>query len=143
MTILDTNVISELMRDIPQPIVLAWLDAQPETSLFVTTVTEAEILTGIALLPVGRRRQHLAEVAERVFALFAERILVFNRDAAHAYAEIFTWRRTSGRPISKIDCQIAAIARSCEAAIATRNVADFEGLEVDVINPWSNHGGVL
>ncbi|MDE0481255.1 MAG: type II toxin-antitoxin system VapC family toxin [Candidatus Poribacteria bacterium] len=138
MIVLDTNVVSELMRDSPQQTVLAWFGAQPASSLFVTTVTEAEILTGIALLPYGRRRHGLSEAAGRVFAtLFAERILVFDSDAANIYAEIYAQRQTIGRPISQSDCQIAAIARSREAAIATRNVTDFEDVEVELINPWS------
>jgi predicted nucleic acid-binding protein len=139
MIVLDTNVISELMRDSPQQTVLAWFDAQSTSSLFVTTVTEAEILTGIALLPDGRRRSGLAESADRVFtALFAGRILVFDSDAANIYAEIFAQRHAAGRPINQADCQIAAIARSREASIATRNVADFEGVEIELVNPWLN-----
>ena len=139
MIVLDTNVISELMRDSPQQTVLTWFDAQPTSSLFVTTITEAEILTGIALLPDGRRRSGLAESADRVFtALFAGRILVFDSDAANIYAEIFAQRHAAGRPISEADCQIAAVARSHGAAIATRNVTDFEGVEVELVNPWSN-----
>jgi predicted nucleic acid-binding protein len=137
MIVLDTNVISELMRDSPQQTVLTWFGAQPASSLFVTTVTEAEILTGIALLPDGRRRSGLAESADRVFtALFAGRILVFDSDAANIYAEIFAQRHAAGRPISQADCQIAAIARSREAAISTRNVTDFEGVGVELIDPW-------
>ncbi len=139
MIVLDTNVISELMRGSPQQTVLTWFDAQPTSSLFVTTVTEAEILTGIALLPDGRRRSGLAESADRVFtALFAGRILVFDSDAASIYAEIFVQRHAAGRPISQADCQIAAIARSRGASLATRNVTDFEGIEVELINPWTH-----
>ena len=139
MIVLDTNVISELMRGSPQQSVLTWFDAQSTSSLFVTTVTEAEILTGIALLPDGRRRSNLAESADYVFtALFAGRILVFDSDAANIYAEIFAQRRAAGQPINQADCQIAAIARSREASIATRNVTDFEGIEVKLINPWTH-----
>ena len=139
MIVLDTNVVSELMRDRPQQTVRAWFRAQPATSLFVTTVTEAEILTGIALLPYGRRRRGLSEAAARVFAtLFVGRILTFDSDAANIYAEIFAQRYAAGRPISQADCQIAAIARSREASIATRNVRDFEGIEVELIDPWLN-----
>ena len=139
MIVLDTNVVSELMRGSPQQAVLAWFRAQPVTNLFVTTVTEAEILTGIALLPDGRRQHGLAEAAARVFAvLFAGRILVFDSNAANIYAEIFAQRQAAGRPISQADCQIAAIARSREASIATRNVRDFEGIEIELIDPWAN-----
>ena len=137
MIVLDTNVVSELMRDSPQQTVLAWIRVQPVSSLFVTTVTEAEILTGIALLPYGRRQRGLSNAAVRVFTtLFVGRILGFDSDAAKIYAEIFTHRHGVGRPISQVDCQIAAIARSHEAAVATRNISDFEGVGVELINPW-------
>ena len=139
MIVLDTNVISELMRSNPEQAVLTWLDARSVNSLFVTTITEAEILTGIALLPDGRRRHGLVEASQSVFAaLFGGRILAFDSNAAHAYAKIFAQRHTSGRPISQADCQIAAIACSRDATIATRNVSDFEGVEVELINPWLN-----
>ena len=139
MIVLDTNVVSELMRDSPQQTVPAWFGARPASSLFVTTVTEAEILAGIALLPYGRRRRGLSEAAARVFnTLLAGRILVFDSDAANIYAEIFAQRYAAGRPISQADCQIAAIARSREAAIATRNVTDFEGVGVELIDPWAH-----
>ena len=139
MIVLDTNVVSELMRDSPQQTVLAWFSTQPASNLFVTTVTEAEILAGIALLPYGRRRRGLSEAAARVFTtLLAGRILVFDSDAANIYAEIFAQRHAAGRPISQADCQIAAIARSREAAIATRNVTDFEGVGVELIDPWAH-----
>ena len=127
------------MLDSPQQTVRAWFRAQSANSLYVTTVTEAEILTGIALLPFGRRRRGLSEAAARVFAtLFTERILVFDSDAAYIYSEIFAQRQKQGRPISHADCQIAAIARSKEATIATRNVPDFEGVGVNLVNPWSD-----
>ncbi len=139
MIVLDTNVVSELMRDSPHQTVRAWFSDQPASSLFMTTVTEAEILTGIALLPPGRRRRGLLEAAVRVFAtLFTGRILVFDSDAANIYAEIFTQRHEAGRPMSQADCQIAAIARSRSASIATRNITDFEGVGVELINPWTN-----
>jgi predicted nucleic acid-binding protein len=137
--VLDTNVISELMRENPDRGVVTWLDTQATGNLFVTTITKAEILAGIALLPEGRRRRGLAEAAQRVFAtLFAGRILAFDSDAADAYAKIFVQRHAAGRPISQADCQIAAIARSREASIATRNITDFEGVEVELIDPWLN-----
>lgn len=99
MIILDTNVVSELMRDSPQQTVLIWIGDQPVSSLFVTTVTEAEILTGIALLPYGRRRRDLSDAADRVFAtLFVGRILGFDSDAANIYAEIFAQRHAAGSP---------------------------------------------
>lgn len=138
MIVFDTNVISEFMKDNPNQMVLDWFDAQSTNDLFVTTVTEAEILTGIALLPDGRRKNNLLEFADNIFtSLFIGRVLVFDSDAASVYAEIFAQRHAAGRPISQADCQIAAIAHSRGASIATRNVTDFEGIEVELINPWT------
>ena len=139
MIVFDTNVISEFMKDNPNQMVLDWFDAQSTNDLFVTTVTEAEILTGIALLPDGRRKNNLLEFADNIFtSLFIGRVLVFDSNAANIYAEIFAQRYAAGRPISQADCQIAAIARSHGAAVATRNVADFEGIGVELINPWTH-----
>lgn len=103
----------------------------------MTAVTEAEILTGIAFLPEGRRRQGLAVIAERLFTnLFAGRVLPFDSDAARVYATIMAARRSAGRPAPQADCQIAAIGRSRGMAVVTRNVRDFEGMGVEVIDPW-------
>ena len=138
MVVLDTNVVSELMRDDPHADVLAWLDDRPTRELFVTAVTEAEVRTGIAFLPKGRRRRGIAEAADRAFGgLFAGRVLPFDSEAARAYAEIATARRAAGRPISQADGQIAAIARSRGMAVATRNVRDFDHMEIDLIDPWA------
>ncbi len=137
MFVLDTNVVSELMRERPRSDVLAWLDRQLTHMLFVTAITEAEVRTGIAILPNGERRRGLAAAADRAFGVFfAERILPFDSDAAHAYASIAADRRAAGHPISQADCQIAAVARSRGAQIVTRNVEDFEGCGIDVTNPW-------
>ena len=137
MIVLDTNVISELMRANPEQMVVDWFDAQPISSLSITTITKAEILTGIALLPDGRRKNNLLEFADNIFtSLFIEPVLVFDNNAVSAYAEIFAQRQALGRPISQSDCQIAAIARSHGAAVATRNMTDFEGVGVELINPW-------
>ena len=139
MFILDTNVVSELMREQPQAEVMAWMDRQLTDNLYVTAVTEAEIRTGIAILPDGERQRGLAAAAERAFGVrFAERILPFGSDAARAYAVIAAARRAPGHPISQADCQIAAIARSIGAAVATRDVNGFEGCGIDVINPWAD-----
>ncbi len=138
MFVLDTNVVSELMRDRPHSGVLEWLDDQPTSSLFVTATTEAEIRTGIAILPSGERRRGLAAAAERAFGLlFDERILPFGSEAAQEYAVIAANRRASGHPISQLDCQIAAVARSVGASIVTRDVGGFEGCGIRVTNPWS------
>lgn len=136
MMVVDTNVISELMRDRPSPIVLLWFNAQPASCLFLTSIAEAEIRTGIALLPNGKRQRGLAAAAERFFTLFTNRILAFDRAAAHDYATTFASCRAAGRPISQADCQIAAIARSHGAAVATRNVAHFRGAGLKLIDPW-------
>ena len=137
MIVLDTNVVSELMRESPQQAVVDWFDAQYTTSLSITAITQAEILTGIELLPDGRRKNNLFQLADYFFtSIFIGRVFVFDSKAASAYAEIFAQRQALGRPISQADCQITAIARSCEAPIATRNVTDFEGIEVELIDPW-------
>ena len=139
MFVLDTNVVSELMRERVDPRVRAWLDDQLTGTLFVTTITEAEILTGIALLPEGERRRGLTAAAERTFrVLFSERILPFDSAAAKAYAVIAAARRAAGHPINHADCQIAAIARSAGASVATRDSDDFQGCGIDVVNPWSD-----
>ncbi len=139
MIILDTNVISELMRDSPAHNVLTWLDAQLNSTLFVTAVTEAEIRTGIAIMPAGERRNRLVAAAGLAFdGLFANRIWPFDSNAARGYAAIVAGRRNAGRPISQFDCQIASIARSRGAAVATRNVTDFDDAGIEVINPWSS-----
>ncbi len=137
MLILDTNVVSELMRENPRPEVLAWVDQQPPDSLFITAITEAEVRTGVTLLPSGQRRRELAAAAERTLGvMFAQRILPFGSEAAREYALIASSRRVSGRPISQSDCQIAAIARSAGAPVATRDTGGFEECGIDVVNPW-------
>ena len=111
--------------------------SQPNTVLFTTTITEAELLSGIALLPRGKRRDLLESVVGRIFAVqLAGRILPFDRAAARDYADIAAARRRSGQPMSEPDARIAAIARSRGAEVATRNVADFAGCELEVVNPW-------
>ena len=125
------------MRDSPDRMVVNWFDTQPTNSLFITAITEAEILTGIELLPDGRRKNNLFQLAHYFFtSIFIERVLVFDSNTASAYAAIFAQRQALGRPMSQSDCQIAAIARSHGAAVATRNITDFEGIEVALINPW-------
>lgn len=138
MVVLDTNVVSELMRETPRGEVLAWLDGQRTRDLFVTSVTEAEIRAGVAILPHGARRRGLAEAAERTFGnLFAGRVLAFDSSAARAYAEIVEVRRANGRPLALADGQIAAVARSRGMAVATRNVGDFEGVGIELVDPWA------
>ena len=127
------------MRDNPDQMVVDWFDAQHTNSLSTTTITQAEILAGIELLPDGRRKNNLFQLANYFFtSIFIGRVLVFDSNAASAYAEISAQRQALGRPISQSDCQIAAIARSHGTPVATRNVTDFEGVGVELINPWSN-----
>jgi hypothetical protein len=138
MIVLDTNVISELMRTIPAAAVVRWVNGRPATSLYLTSITQAEILHGIQLLPRGKRRDAIATAAAAVFEHdFAGRVLPFGSDAAVAYAGIAAERRRAGRPISGFDAQIAAIALAHDADLATRNVDDFDGCGVNVIDPWT------
>jgi toxin FitB len=138
MIVLDTNVVSELMRRAPAKGVVDWVAGQPAASLCVTSITQAEILHGLMLLPTRRRRSGLEAAALAMFSNeFGGRILGFGPEAAVAYAEIAARRRRAGRPFSHFDAQIAAIARVAGAALATRNVADFEGCGVAVIDPWN------
>ena len=138
MIVLDTNVISEALRPVPEASVLEWLANQPRASLFTTTVTRGEILYGIRLLSDGKRRRGLWDAAKKIFDDdFADQVLRFDTDAADMYAEIAASRRTSGKPISQFDAMIVAMARSRGASLATLNVKDFEDCGVDVINPWA------
>ena len=138
MIVLDTNVISELAKPNTDPAVVAWADAQPIQTLHATTVSEAEMLYGVALLPAGRRRDDLRRAVITAFAtLLAGRVLPFDSAAAAAFAEWAADRRRAGRPVSMADLQIAAIALARGAtAIATHNTRDFLGCGVTLIDPW-------
>jgi predicted nucleic acid-binding protein len=137
-TLLDTNVLSELLRARPDGSVLAWFAQQPANSLFVSAVTQAEMLLGARLLPAGKRRAQLEQALEAMFTEeFGERVLPFDATAAAAYANVVATRRSAGRPISQFDAQIAAIALSRRASLATRNVSDFEGCGLMLSDPWS------
>lgn len=138
VTILDTNVLSEMMSSSPSNAPLAWIaKARMADKLFITTITVAEILYGVELLPPGRRRDKLNSEAEATFRLdFGGRILEFDEMAARQFAQIAATRRKAGRPIAEFDAQIAAIARVHGAIVATRNTDDFEGCDVQLINPW-------
>ena len=138
MIILDTNVLSELLRPEPSREVERWLAAQAGAEVYFTTVGEAELRHGVAILPAGTRRNALTTAIEGVLEEdFRDRILPFDRTAARAYATIAAARRAAGRPISQFDCQIAAIARAREAIVATRNTNDYEGCGIEVIDPWT------
>lgn len=142
MIVLDTNVVSELMKAAPADEVVAWIGARPARSFYTTSITQAEILHGVRLLPPGHRREELEEAARAMFREdFDGRVLAFGTDAAPAYARIAVERREAGRPISQFDAQIAAIARCFGASLATRNVKDFEGCGIDVIDPWGRERG--
>jgi predicted nucleic acid-binding protein len=137
MIVLDTNVLSELLRAAPADPVKLWIKAQLPSDLCTTAICEAEMLYGLALMPAGRRRTTLQRAVEAIFAEdFAGRILTFDSVAAKNFAQIAGERRRSGRPISDFDAQIAAIAASHGAAVATRNVNDFVDCGVKVISPW-------
>jgi predicted nucleic acid-binding protein len=137
MIVLDTNVLSEAWRPTPSPAVLAWMRSQPAAALFTTTITEAELFYGIALLPDSKRRRSLEAVVALIFAEdLVGRVLPFDSAAAREYADIAATRRRAGRPISEADAQIAAIARSRGAALATRTLEDFAGCGLAVVSPW-------
>ncbi|MEA2736894.1 MAG: toxin FitB [Acetobacteraceae bacterium] len=137
MVILDTNVVSELLRPTPSRAVEAWLAEQDGAEVYFTAVSEAELRRGVAILPAGRRRQALSDAIERILTEdFRERILSFDSAAARSYAIIAAARRAAGQPISQFDCQIAAIAHTRSAVVATRNVSDFEGCGIVLIDPW-------
>ena len=137
MIILDTNVVSEMLRPQPDAGVAAWLSAQDGAQVHLTAVTEAELRYGIALLPQGRRRDDLAEAMRAILTeVFRNRILPFDSAAADLYAAIGANRRAAGRPISQFDCQIAAIARLHGATLATRNTADFADCGIAIVDPW-------
>ena len=137
MFVLDTNVVSELMRPAPDPVVASWVAERATSSQFLTAVTEAELRFGLAVMPTGKRRDGLAAALERMPETgFANRILLFDSGAARAYAEIAAARRRLGRPIAKADCQIAAIARARGMAVATRNIRDFKDSGIEIFDPW-------
>lgn len=138
MIVLDTNVLSELMRPRPAAAVVRWISGQSASSLCTTSITQAEILHGLALLPRGKRRSALQAAATAMFNEdFSGRILAFGSEAAPSYAQIAMDRRGLGRPISQFDAQIAAIVLSTGAVLATRNGDDFTGCGIRVVDPWA------
>lgn len=137
MIILDTNVLSELMRPEPSARVAAWVANQPATELCTTSITEAEVFYGIELLAKGKRREGLLAAAEAMFAEdLAGRVFGFESEAARSFSKIAAQRRSLGRPISHADAQIAAIAQVRGAKLATRNITDFHDCGIDVVDPW-------
>jgi predicted nucleic acid-binding protein len=138
MILLDTNVVSELMREAPDSSVIAWIDGQPQYRLYISAITRAEIELGIAILPGGRRKQGLQVAALRMFAEFHGRCLAFDEVAASRYALLVSARMRAGRPISVEDAQIAAMALAGGFVLATRNVRDFAEIDgLSVVDPFT------
>ena len=137
MILLDTNVMSEPLRQAPEPRVITWIDAQPMETLFLSAITVAELRAGVALLPAGRRRSGLHKNLEkRVLPLFAGRVLPFDLACTQAYAALMAKARTAGLAVATADGYIAAIAATNGFAVATRDTGPFEAAGAAVINPW-------
>ncbi len=134
--VLDTNVVSELMRAAPDVHVEGWVRRLPPAMVYTTSVTLAEVRFGIARLPAGRRRTLLGDAADDVFGTFADRVLPFDAAAAGHYADVVVERERAGAPIAGFDAQIAAICRSRRSVLATRNTDDFTQLGLQLIDPW-------
>jgi len=135
--VLDTNVLSEMLRPRPNPIVMSWLESIAHLMIVTTSVTRAELMHGIEIMPSGKRRDLLRYLAHDVFDVdLRGRLLVFDRDAADTYAVIGAAQRSRGRPVGQADAMIASIVHSRGAVLATRNVRDFVGSGVPVVNPW-------
>ena len=139
MLVVDTNVLSELMRPTPDARVASWVAKRATSTLHLTAISEAELRFGLTVMPPGKRRDGLVKGLERILHTgFANRILPFDSAAASAYAEIAAVRQAMGRPIPEADCQIAAIARARGMAVVTRNVRDFADTGIDVVDPWTD-----
>ena len=137
MIVLDTNVISELMKPAPSTVVRAWVSSQSSMSLFTTAVNVAEIRYGIERLPQGRRKRQLRELVGDVFSAFDDKVLAFDHEAARAYASLVDRRSRLGRPVEGFDAQIAAICAVHGATLATRNLKDFVDTGISAVDPWS------
>lgn len=137
MIILDTNLISEPLRRDPEPRVVAWIDAQPQETLYLTAITAAELRAGVALLPAGKRRSSLQDSLEQtILPLFTGRVLPFDLDCTAAYARLLAKTRKTGQAIASADAFIAAIALTHNYTLATRDTAPFQHAGLSVINPW-------
>jgi predicted nucleic acid-binding protein len=138
MIVLDTNVVSEPLRPAPDPGVLRWLDAQAPETLFLTSITVAEFMAGIAALPKGKRRIRLSRaLLQDVLPLFEDRVLPFDTRAAYAFADVHAGASASGNPIGFADGAIAAVTAAHGFALATRNVRDFRGAGIEIVDPWT------
>lgn len=137
MIVLDTNVLSELMRPAPEPRVLAWLEGQPGDVLFTTAISRGEMLYGAHRLPAGGRRDGIFREIDAIFSTdMAGRVLPYDEAAADAHAELAARRRAQGRPSSQSDMMIAGIVRAHGATLATRNLRDFEDCGIALVDPW-------
>lgn len=137
MIVFDTNVISETLRPMPEPPVLAWLRSVPRHEIWTCTIVLLELFSGVDLMPAGKRQDLLREkMEEMVPALFMNQVLFFDLRAARAYGPILATRKASGHPIGQIDAQIAATALANGATLATRNTSDFENCGIELVNPW-------
>ncbi|MBU2847165.1 type II toxin-antitoxin system VapC family toxin [Acidithiobacillus ferriphilus] len=136
MIVLDTNVVSEAMKPEPHRVVRAWLNDQAAETLYLSSVTLAELLFGIGALPAGKRKDMLAQALDGLMGLFRDRVLPFDADAARRYAELAVTAKTSGRGFPTPDGHIAAIAASRGFIVASRDTAPYEAVGVSVINPW-------
>ncbi len=137
MIILDTNLVSEPLKPKPDAAVLAWLDRQAPETLYLTTITLAELQAGIETLPAGKRRAALQAAATELVAQFEGRVLSFDQNSAHAFGRVYAGTQAAGNPIHFGDCAIAAIAVRHSFVLATRNVRDYKGAGIELINPWN------
>lgn len=138
MVILDTNVISEALRPSPSQDVIRWLKSQHAANVHTTAITIAEILQGVEMLPAGRRRKALQNAVAQALSVFDGKVLPFDFEAAAVYAKLAAQRQGQGRPLAPLDGMIAAIAHTHNATLATRNVKDFAGCGLRLINPWAD-----
>jgi len=137
MILLDTNVISEAMRPVPEPSVMAWLNSQNAAELWTSTIVVAEVYSGLDLMPAGKRQRQLFASAELMFdKFFGARILALDLPAARAYRAVLKSRRAKGLPIDEMDALLAATALANSSALATRNVAHFQSCGISILNPW-------
>ena len=138
MIVLDTNVVSEAMKPEPHPAVRAWLNEQAVETLYLSSVTLAELLFGIGALPTGKRKDMLAQALDGLMGLFRDRVLPFDADAARRYAQLAVTAKAGGRGFPTPDGYIAAIAASRAFIVASRDTAPYEAVSVTVINPWES-----
>jgi predicted nucleic acid-binding protein len=141
MILLDTNVVSEAMTRKPHPRVREWLDSQAEDTLFLSSITVAELLFGVGALPDGRRKDTLAAALDDVLDLFAPRVLPFDTAAARIYADLAVKARAAGKGLPTPDGYIAAIAAAHGFAVATRDASAFHAAGLTVIDPWTSPAG--